>query len=60
MVITIIIPCYRSENTLEFVVNEIKDEIGYKNIYMGWNKEGYISKSADEFKDYIIENINQW
>ncbi|MBS6765012.1 MAG: glycosyltransferase [Clostridium sp.] len=27
MVITIIIPCYRSENTLEFVVNEIKDEI---------------------------------
>lgn len=39
---------------------KIKDEIGYKNIYMGWNKEGYISKSADEFKDYIIENINQW
>lgn len=27
MVITIIIPCYRSENTLEYVVNEIKDEV---------------------------------
>ena len=47
-------------NTNKLSIIKIKDYIGRKNIYMGWNKEGYISKSADEFKDYIIENINQW
>ena len=39
---------------------KIKDDIGYKKIYMGWNKEAYISKIAEEFKEYIIKNINQW
>ena len=38
----------------------IKDDIGYKKIYMGWNKEAYISKIAEQFKEYVIKNINQW
>lgn len=38
----------------------IKDDIGYKKIYMGWNKETYISKISEEFKEYVIKNINQW
>lgn len=38
----------------------IKDDIGYKKIYIGWNKETYISKIAEEFKEHVIKNINQW
>lgn len=38
----------------------IKDDIGYKKIYIGWNKENYISKIAEEFKEHVIKNINQW
>ena len=37
-----------------------KDDIGYKKIYMGWNKEAYISKIAEQFREYVIKNINQW
>ncbi|WP_195988375.1 LysR family transcriptional regulator [Clostridium sp. D53t1_180928_C8] len=47
-------------NTNKISKLKIKDEIGYKNIYMAWNKEAYISKIADEFKDYILENISHW
>ena len=47
-------------NTNKISKIKIKDDIGYKKIYMGWNKEAYISKIAEEFKEYIIENINQW
>ncbi|WP_294391015.1 LysR family transcriptional regulator [uncultured Clostridium sp.] len=47
-------------NTNKISKIKIKDDIGYKKIYMGWNKEAYISKIAEEFKQYIIENINQW
>ena len=47
-------------NTNKISKLKINDEIGYNKIYMGWNKEAYISKSADEFKEYVISNINQW
>ena len=47
-------------NTNKISKIKIKDDIGYKKIYMGWNKEAYISKIAEEFKEYIIKNINQW
>ena len=30
---------------------KIKDEIGYKKIYMGWNKNVYLSKTIEEFKN---------
>lgn len=47
-------------NTNKISKLKINDEIGYKKIYMGWNKEAYISKIVGEFKDYILENISQW
>ena len=34
---------------------KIKDEIGYKKIYMGWNKNVYLSKTLEEFKKYVIK-----
>ena len=34
---------------------KIKDEIGYKKIYMGWNKNVYLSKTIEEFKKYVIK-----
>lgn len=33
---------------------KIKDEIGYKNIYVGWNKERDTSEIKEEFKEYAI------
>lgn len=47
-------------NTNKISKIRIKDDIGYKKIYMGWNKDGYISRVAEEFKEYVIKNINQW
>ncbi len=47
-------------NTNKISKIRIKDDIGYKKIYMGWNKESYISKIAEEFKEHVIKNINQW
>ena len=47
-------------NTNKISKIRIKDDIGYKKIYMGWNKEAYISKIAEQFKEYVIKNINQW
>ena len=47
-------------NTNKISKIRIKDDIGYKKIYMGWNKETYISKIAEEFKEHVIKNINQW
>lgn len=39
-------------NTLSIV--KIKEDIGYKTIYMGWLKDSYMSPIAKKFRDYII------
>ncbi len=41
-------------NTNRISVIKIKDNIGYKSIYMGWNKELYISEAKKEFKEYVL------
>ena len=41
-------------NTNKISVIKIKDNIGYKSIYMGWNKNLNMSESKKEFKDYVI------
>ncbi|SCH07432.1 MULTISPECIES: LysR family transcriptional regulator [unclassified Romboutsia] len=41
-------------NTNKISVIKIKDDIGYKSIYMAWNKEVYISKIKNEFKNYVL------
>lgn len=43
-------------NINKISIIKIKDDIGYKSIYMGWNKETYISKIAEKFKKYVIES----
>lgn len=45
-------------NTNTLSVIKIKDDIGYKTIYMGWLKDSYMSPIAKEFKDYIISIAN--
>ena len=42
-------------NTNKISVIKIKDAIGYKKIYMGWNKNNRNSKSCAEFKEYILK-----
>ncbi|PRR82067.1 LysR family transcriptional regulator [Clostridium vincentii] len=39
-------------NTLSIV--KIKEDIGYKTIYMGWLKDSYMSPITKKFRDYII------
>lgn len=39
-------------NTLSII--KIKEDIGYKTIYMGWLKNSYMSPPAKKFRDYII------
>ena len=41
-------------NTNKISIIKIKDDIGYKNIYMGWNKKIGIPINSNEFKDYVI------
>ena len=41
-------------NTNKISVIKIKDDIGYKNIYMGWNKGEYTSEIKNIFKEYVI------
>ena len=45
-------------NTNKISKINIKDELGYKNIYMGWNKNHYNSKVLDMFKEYVINNLS--
>jgi DNA-binding transcriptional LysR family regulator len=45
-------------NTNALSVIKIKDDIGYKTIYMGWLKDSYMSPIAKEFKDYVISTEN--
>lgn len=41
-------------NTNTLSVIKIKENIGYKTIYMGWLKDSYISPVAEKFRDYVI------
>ena len=41
-------------NTSKISTIKIKDDIGYKSIYMGFNKDVDISKIKKEFKEYVI------
>lgn len=41
-------------NTNKISTIKIKEDIGYKNIYMGWNRNSHISKAKKEFKEYIL------
>jgi len=43
-------------NTLSIV--KIKEDIGYKTIYMGWLKDSYMSASAQIFRDYVISTTS--
>ena len=50
-----IVPNTPMINTNKISILNIKEDIGYKCIYMGWNKNNTSSKVATEFKDYIIK-----
>lgn len=39
-------------NTLSII--KIKEDIGYKTIYMGWLKDSYMSPMSKKFRDYVI------
>lgn len=41
-------------NTNRISVIKIKDNIGHKSIYMGWNKANHLTKSTSEFKEYVL------
>ena len=41
-------------NTNKISVIRIKDNIGFKNIYMGWNKGEYTSEMKKRFKEYAM------
>jgi len=41
-------------NTNALSVIKIKEDIGYKTIYMGWLKDSCISPAAKEFKDCVV------
>lgn len=40
-------------NTNTLSVIKIKEDIGYKTIYMGWFKNSHLSPIAREFRDYV-------
>ena len=44
-------------NTNKLSIIKIKDYIGRKNIYMGWNRNAYYSKTIEEFKKYVIKDL---
>ncbi|GIM28462.1 LysR family transcriptional regulator [Clostridium polyendosporum] len=41
-------------NTSTVSIIKIKENIGYRTIYMGWLKDSYISPVAKKFRDYVI------
>ncbi|MGG7144385.1 LysR family transcriptional regulator [Clostridium nigeriense] len=45
-------------NTNKISVIKIKDDIGFKSIYMGWNKGEYTSRIKNKFKNYVV-NISE-
>lgn len=49
-----IVPYTQSINMSTISIVKIKDDIGFKNIYMVWNKEEYLSIVKEKFKGYVI------
>lgn len=49
-----IVPNTPMINTNKISVLNIKEDIGHKCIYMGWNKSKYKSDIVNEFKEHII------
>jgi DNA-binding transcriptional LysR family regulator len=45
-------------NTNTISIIKIKENIGYRTIYMGWLKDSYLSPIASKFRDYVISLIN--
>ncbi len=45
-------------NTNKISVIKIKDNIGYKSIYMGWNKALFTSHIKKEFTEYTLSLVN--
>ncbi|MDO5521515.1 MAG: LysR family transcriptional regulator [bacterium] len=40
-------------NTNKISIVKIKEDIGYKEIYIAWNKEAMLPENSSEFKDYV-------
>lgn len=53
-----IVPNTPMINTNEISILNIKEDIGYKSIYMGWNKNNLNSKFINEFKNHILKINN--
>ena len=51
-----IIPNTPLINTNTLSIIKIKEDIGYKTIYMCWLKDSFTPPNAKEFKDYIVSN----
>lgn len=49
-----IVPNTPMINTNKISILNIKEDIGYKCIYMGWNKNNISSKVVNEFRDHIL------
>lgn len=49
-----IVPNTHMINTNKISIINIKDDIGYKCVYMGWNKNIYKSHIIDAFRNHII------
>ncbi|NYC92644.1 DNA-binding transcriptional LysR family regulator [Clostridium acetobutylicum] len=43
-------------NTNAVSIIKIKEDLGYKTIYMGWLEDSYISPHIDKFINYVLEN----
>lgn len=41
-------------NTNKISLIKIKDKIGHKSIYIGWNRDVHMTKNTEEFKEYIL------
>ena len=49
-----IVPYTPSISTSKISIVNIKEDIGYKKIYMAWNKEKCKNNNIKDFRDYII------
>lgn len=49
-----IVPYTQSINMSTISIVKIKDDIGFKNIYMVWNKEEHLSTVKKKFKEYVM------
>lgn len=49
-----IVPNTSLINTNALSIIKIREDIGYKTIYMGWLKDSYMSPISKKFRDYVI------